>query len=159
MLPCLDLAKHLHDDRRLAAAGIPDDLEVLILGAFGNAQKVPAIVHFDSDAGTLDGFVELIRPDQNWPFEPAPILHFLPSPNVFRNRPWELDQEEDSSQQELSSEDPRERLAVVDLLLEIMLNANPRERGRHAPREEDHASLASRIGQLKSKRLAIRLWS
>src|ERR1700739_1390408 len=154
MLPRLDLAEHLHNDRCLAATGISDDLEVLIFAAFGNPQKIPALVHLDSNSGALDRPVVLFRRDQNRPFETATILHFFPSPNVLRNRPWELDQAENSSKDKLNSEDPREGLAVVDLLLKITFNANPRERSRHATREEDHASLASRIGQLKPKGVA-----
>jgi hypothetical protein len=38
----LNLAQHLHDDGRFAAAGVADDLEVLILGAQRNAQHLAA---------------------------------------------------------------------------------------------------------------------
>ena len=159
MLPRLDLAEHLHDDRCLAAAGISDDLEVLIFGAFRNAQKIPALVHLDSDSGSLDGLVELFRRDQNWPLETAPILHFFPPADVLRNRPGELDQEEDSSKDELKSEHPREGLAVVDLLLQITFNADPRERRPARCERERPCLFAEPNRTIEAESACRRLWS
>ena len=42
----LNLAQHLQDDGGLAAAGIADDLEMLILGALWNTQHLAASIHF-----------------------------------------------------------------------------------------------------------------
>src|SRR5258708_4269740 len=121
MLPRLDLAEHLHDDRCLAAAGVSDDLEVLVLGALRYAQKASALVHFDSDPDSLDGLIELFRRDQNRPFKTPAILHFFPTSNVLGNGPRKLKKEEDSPQNKLKSERARKSLAVEDLLAQISL--------------------------------------
>jgi len=60
---CLDLPEHLHDDGRLAAAGIADDLEVLVFGTLGHAQQVAAFVHLDPDSGSINCIIELLRRD------------------------------------------------------------------------------------------------
>src|ERR1035437_7816527 len=54
----LNLAQHLQDDGRFAAAGIANDLEVLILGALRDTQHLAASIHFEADAGTFECFVK-----------------------------------------------------------------------------------------------------
>jgi len=155
--PCLDLAEHLHDDCGLAAAGIPDDLEVLVFGAFGHAEKTPAFVDLDPDSGPLDCFVELRGCDQNWPLQTPAVLHFLPSPDVPGNRPWELQEEKGRSKDQLQSEDPGKGLAAKNLLAQVLLDAGAGEGEWRAAVKEDHASLSCGIGQLKGNRFPGRL--
>jgi hypothetical protein len=102
----LDLAEHLHNDRRLAAAGVADNLDVLVFAAFWDAQKVLALVHFDPDSGALDSLVELLRRNQDRPLQTPAILDFFPPPDVLGDRPGKLHEEEDSSQDKLQSKDP-----------------------------------------------------
>src|SRR5487761_1444508 len=45
----LDLPQHLHDDRGLPAARVPDDLEVLIFSPDRNAEHLPAAIRLDAD--------------------------------------------------------------------------------------------------------------
>src|SRR6266567_1058990 len=150
----LDLAKHLYDDCCLAAASISDDLEMLVLGTFGYAQKIPALVHLDSDSGSSNGFVELLWRYENWTLQPPPILHFLPPADVLGNRPGQLHEEEDSSQKNLESEHLREGLARVDFLPQIALNACARESQRPTAKEESDPSLPGGIGECQRNRFA-----
>src|ERR1035437_4180540 len=86
----LNLAQHLQDDGRFAAAGIPDDLEMLSLGAVWNTQHLAASIHFQADAGAFEGLVKLPRRYENRPFETSAVLHLLAAANVFSNGQWKL---------------------------------------------------------------------
>ena len=49
----LNLPQHLHDDGCLAASGVADDLEMLVLSPQRNAEHLPALIHLDADSSTL----------------------------------------------------------------------------------------------------------
>src|ERR1700683_3366097 len=79
---CLNLAQHLQDDGRFAAAGIADDLEMLILGAVRDTQHLSASIHFEADARPREGFVKLPGRHENRPLQASSVFHLLAAANV-----------------------------------------------------------------------------
>src|SRR5260370_25306376 len=62
---CLNLAQHLQDDGRFAAAVIADDLEMLILGTLRYTQHLTASTHFEPDPLPSEASVTLPRLHDN----------------------------------------------------------------------------------------------
>ena len=143
---CLNLAQHLQDDGCFAAAGIADDLEVLILGALRNAQHLAASIHFQADARPLEGFVELPGRHENRPLQSPPVLHLLATANVFWNGQRKLPDQRECSENERPPEQINDACSAIDLLFEVASKNAVLVDVRGAAIEIDHAVLASGVG-------------
>src|ERR1700730_11570396 len=142
----LNLTQNLHDDGCFAAAGIADDLEMLILGALRNTQHLAASIHFEADARPFEGLVELLRRQENRPLQAPPVLHLLATANVFWNGQRKLRQEHERSEDERPMEQINDACPAVDLLLEVASKSAVLIDVRSAAIEIGHAVLASGVG-------------
>src|SRR5713226_4789242 len=97
---CLNLAQHLQDDGRFAAAGIADDLEMLILGTLRYTQHLAASIHFEADARPCEGSVKLPRRHENRPLQAPSVLHLLATANVLWNGQRKLSDQCECSEDE-----------------------------------------------------------
>src|SRR5260370_28092752 len=142
----LNLAQHLQDDGRFAAAGIADDLEMLILGALRDTQHLAASIHFEADARPFEGFVKLPRRHQNRPLQAPPVLHLLATANVLWDRQRKLPEQRDCSEDKRPLEQINDACSAVDLLLEVSSKSGVLVGVRSAAIKIDHAVLASGVG-------------
>ena len=142
----LNLTQHLQDDGRFAAAGIADDLEMLILGALRNTQHLAASIHFEADARPFEGFVKLPRRHENRPLEASPVLHLLATANVLWDGQRKLPEQRECSEDKRPLEQINDACSAVDLLLEVASKSAVLVDVRSAAIEIDHAVLASGVG-------------
>src|ERR1700728_3855897 len=142
----LNLAQHLQDDGGFAAAGIADDLEMLILGALRDTQHLAASIHFEADAGTFESLVKLPGRHENRPLQAPPVLHLLATANVVWDGQRKLPEQRDCSEDKRPPEQINDARTAVDLLLEVASKSAVLVNVRSAAIEMDHAVLTSGIG-------------
>src|ERR1700730_7886259 len=138
---CLNLEQHLQDDVRFAAAGIADDLEMLILGPLRDTQHLAASIHFEADARPFEGFVKLPRRHQNRPLQAPPVLHLLATANVLWDGQRKLPEQRDCSEDKRPLEQINDACSAVDLLLEVASKSAVLVGVRSAAIKIDHALL------------------
>src|SRR6266567_3475131 len=141
----LNLAQHLQNDGRFAAAGIADDLEMLILGALRDTQHLAASIRFEADARPFEGFVKLPRRNQNRPLQAPPVLHLLATANVLWDGQRKLPEQRDCSEDKRPLEQINDACSAVDLLLEVDSKSAVLVGVWSAAIKIDHAVLASGV--------------
>lgn len=81
--------------------------------------QVRALIHFEPDASSSDGLVELLRRNENRCFEVTLILHLFPAADVFLDGKRKVRQQREHVENQRQLEDVCTALAVIDLLLEV----------------------------------------
>src|ERR1039458_1979671 len=142
----LNLTQHLQDDGRFAAAGIADDLEMLILGALRNTQHLAASIYFEADARPFEGFVKLPGRHENRPLQASPVFHLLATPDVLWDGERKLSDQRECSEDEWPPEQISDACSTIDLLLEVASKSAVLIDIWSAVIEIDHAVLMSRVG-------------